>query len=156
MNDDMMLFALLLNTIFILGGVIVIIMAMSQRTKKLEMMHRERMAMIDRGLLPSPEVDPEQFEASMGRPGVSRYTTLGIAIVGLGMGLMLIIGVAGGAPDAGVGVGGAIVVLGLAFVANGYLQRASQPLPPPPPPRYRAPYDAPRVGPSEPPGRPGQ
>src|ERR671915_2538178 len=115
-----MLFALL-NTIFILGGVIVIVMAMNQRTKKLEMQHRERMAMIDRGLAPSPETDPELFEASLGRPAVSRYTTLGIAIVGIGMGLMLLIGVAGGAPDSGVGVGGAIVVLGVAFIVNGYL-----------------------------------
>jgi hypothetical protein len=130
-NDEMMTFALLLNTLFILGGVIVIVMAMHQRTRKIEMQHRERMAMIDRGLTPSPETNPEQFEASLGRPGVSRYTSLGIAIVGLGMGLMLLIGVAGDAPGAGVGVGGAIVVLGAAFIVNGYLQRGTQPPPPP-------------------------
>mgnify|MGYP007039602984 CR=1 FL=1 len=122
----MMLFALLLNTVFIVGGVGVILMAMYQRTKKLEMQHSERLAMIERGLMPSPETDPEQFEASLNRPGVSRYTTLGIAIVGLGLGLMLLIGIAGGAPEAGIGVGGAIVVLGGAFIVNGFLQRGAK------------------------------
>ena len=121
-----MLFALLLNAVFIIGGVSVILMAMHQRSKRLEMEHRERLAMIERGMLPSPESDPEQFEASLNRPGVSRYTTLGIAIVGLGVGLMLLIGVAGGAPEAGVGVGGAIVVLGGALIVNGYLQRGAR------------------------------
>ena len=138
MNDDIMLFALLINAVFITGGVIVIIMAMSQRTKKLEMQHRERLAMIERGLTPSPETDPEQFERSLPPRGVSRFTSLGVAIVGLGLGLMLIIGVAGGAPEAGVGIGGATVVLGAAFIVNGYLQRGAQPPPPPATPAYHS------------------
>jgi hypothetical protein len=133
LDDEMMVFALLLNTVFVVGGVGVILMAMHQRTRKLEMQHRERLAMIERGMLPSPETDPEQFEASLNRPAASRHTTLGIAIVGLGLGLMLLIGVAGGAPDAGIGVGGAIVVLGGAFIVNGYLQRDSRPTRPPRP-----------------------
>jgi hypothetical protein len=126
LNDEMMLLALLLNTVFVVGGAVIIVMAMHQRSKRLEMEHRERLAMIERGMLPSPENDPQQFEASLNRPAVSRYTTLGIAIVGVGVGLMLLIGVAGGAPEAGVGVGGAIAVLGGAFIANGYLQRGGQ------------------------------
>jgi hypothetical protein len=153
--EELTLFALL-TAVFVIGGVGVVLMAMHQRTRKLEMQHRERLAMIERGMLPSPETDPEQFEASLNRPGVSRYTTLGIAIVGVGMGLMLLIGIAGGAPDAGVGVGGAIVVLGAAFIVNGYLQRDD------PSPRTsgaipgrRGPSDSPRLGPSEPPGPSG-
>jgi hypothetical protein len=121
-----MLLAVLLNAFFIAGGVGVILMAMHQRTRKLEMQYRERLAMIERGMMPSPETDPEQFEAALNRPGVSRYTTVGIAIAGLGFGLMLLIGIAGGAPDAGVGIGGAIAVLGGAFIVNGYLQRGAR------------------------------
>ena len=142
MDEQMMVFALLLNAIFILGGVVVIVMAMSQRARRLEMQHRERLAMIERGMAPSPEADPAHFEASLGRPGVSRYTTLGVAIVGVGIGVMLLIGVAGGAAEAGLGVGGAIAVLGFAFIVNGYLRRDA----------HRAPATAgphsSRVGPS--------
>ncbi len=152
MNDDMMLLVLLLNALFIVGGAGVILMAMYQRTKKLEMQHRERLAMIERGLVPAPETDPEQFEAAMSRPAVSRYTTLGIAILGVGFGLMLLIGIAGGAPETGIGVGGAIVVLGGAFIVNGYLQRGAQP----PPPLRSAGRgiinDSRRLGSSDPPG----
>lgn len=153
MNDELMLLALLLNALFILGGVGVILMAMHQRTKKFEMEHRERLAMIERGMMPSPETDPEQFEASLNPPSVSRYTTLGIAIVGLGFGLMLLIGVAGDAPGAGVGVGGAIAVLGGAFIVNGYLQRGVPPARTPGPPAARRGLsDPPRINSSNPPG----
>jgi hypothetical protein len=127
LTEQMTVFALLLNALFIVGGVIVIVMAMKQRSKRIEMEHRERLAMIERGILPSPESDPAQFDTSPRGAGVSRYTTLGVAIVGIGLGLMLLIGVAGGAPEPGIGVGGAVVVLGAAFIVNGYLRRGSEP-----------------------------
>jgi hypothetical protein len=151
MDEQMMVFALLLNAIFIVGGVIVIVMAMSQRARRLEMQHRERLAMIERGMAPSPEMDPGQFEASFGRTAVSRYTTLGVAVVGVGLGLMLLIGVAGGAADAGVGIGGAIAVLGFAFIVNGYLRRGAVPPWPPGAPSRPAAMP-PRIGPTDPPG----
>lgn len=150
----MTVFALLLNALFILGGVIVIVMAMHQRSKRLEMEHRERLAMIERGLTPTPESNPAQFETSLGPPAVSRFTTVGVAIVGIGIGLMLLIGVAGDSPDIGVGVGGAVVVLGAAFIVNGYLRRDGHP------PRSSftstgarpAPPESPRFGRTDPPG----
>ena len=147
----MMTFALLLNTIFILGGVIVIVMAMHQRTRKIEMQHRERMAMIERGLAPSPETDPGPFEASQGRRSMSRFTSLGIAIVGAGLSLMLLIGVAGGATDAGIGDGGAIVVRGAAFIVNGCLGSGWEPAPAQHTPGNFRPQP-PRLGPTDPPG----
>jgi hypothetical protein len=149
----MMVFALLLNALFILGGVAVIVMAMHQRSKRIEMEHRERLAMIERGITPSPETNPAQFEASLGRPAVSRYTTLGVAVVGIGIGLMLLIGVAAGEPDTGIGVGGAVMVLGAAFIVNGYLRRGVEL------PRSSftstgrpVPSEPPRFGRSDPPG----
>lgn len=122
--------AFLMGLISLVGGVIIIVVAIQQHTKKVEMRHRERLAMIERGLLPSPATDPAAFEAAMRRGGSSRFVSAGVAIVGLGLALMLLIGFAGGAPGPAVGVGGAIVVLGAAFLLNGYLQRQYQPPPP--------------------------
>jgi nitrogenase subunit NifH len=58
--------------------------------------------------------------------------SLGIIVVAIGLGLMTIVSVAGGAPEAGVGIGGAIVILGLAFIANSLVSRNNPPdaLPP--------------------------
>ena len=117
------------------------------RVRELEV--RERIAMIERGLVPPPEKDPQGFERAMNRydrvreridddadwyprrrtPG--RYRSAGVTLMGVGFGLMLMIGVAGGAVEAGIGVGGFLVVMGLAFFVNGWLSRDE----PPPLPR---------------------
>jgi hypothetical protein len=135
-DEGVVLIAIVLNAVFVAGGVVIILMAMYQRMQTREMQHRERMAMIERGLVPPPETDLVRFEAMVRPPraGVSRFTSLGVAIVGVGLGLMLIIGFAGGEPGVAVGIGGAIVVLGLAFIINGYLQRGAYVPPPVPPP----------------------
>ena len=147
----MLVFVLMLNVVFIVGGVIVIVMAMHQRAKRLEMEHRERLAMIERGMAPSLDSEPPRVEPSLYRPGVSRYTTLGVAIVGVGIGLMLMIGVAGGAVESGIGIGGAIAVLGAAFIVNGYLRRNADHMTPPRAPSLPAAApDASGIAPSEP------
>jgi hypothetical protein len=104
------------------------------RVRELEV--RERIAMIERGLVPPPEKDPNGFERAMnrydrvrdlyndrdwdhlGRRSPARYRSAGITLIGVGFGLMLLIGVAGGNPSSGVGVGGFLVILGLAFLLN--------------------------------------
>jgi hypothetical protein len=43
---------------------------------------------------------------------------------------MLLIGVAGDSPQAAIGVGGSIVVLGIAFIVIGEINRRSQPTTP--------------------------
>jgi hypothetical protein len=125
MDEAIIGLAVVVPLVVLAGGILILLMAMFQRTKTLEMRHRERMAMIERGLMPSPESDPARFEAAS-RPaaaGPPRFTSLGIALVGIGFGLMLIIGFAGEAPGAAIGIGGAIAILGAAFIVNGYLQR---------------------------------
>lgn len=114
-----------LPVVVILGGVVIVAMGMHQHTKVLEMRHRERLAMIERGLAPPPERDPEGFEARTRPPGRShsRYMTLGVALIAVGLGLMLIIGFAGGAPGPAVGIGGAVALLGAALIVNAQLQR---------------------------------
>ena len=58
----------------ILAGVAVIWMAMQSRRQIREMEHRERLAMIERGLVPAPESDPAGI-----RPEVRRGPSAGIA-----------------------------------------------------------------------------
>ena len=118
-----------------LAGVFVILMAMRQRSQQLEMQHRERMAMIERGQVPFDAPHSAQRLISPGGRSTataSRYMSLGIIVVAIGLGLMTIVSVAGGAPEAGVGIGGAIVILGLAFIANSLVSRNNPPdaLPP--------------------------
>lgn len=116
---------LLLPLTLIVGGFAVVAFGMHQRGKALDLAHRERLAMIERGLVPPPEVDPERFELLAGvapaGPATrtqSRSLSVGIVVVGLGLGLMLVIGVAAETPSVGIGLGGAVVVLGVAFVVN--------------------------------------
>jgi hypothetical protein len=117
------LLAAILLTI-VLGGILIVLLAMWRGTKIREMQHRERLAMIERGLMPPPERDPAAYEPARRSEVRESFTSIGIALVALGLGLMLIIGFAGGAPGPAVGVGGAIAVLGAAFIVNGLLQRS--------------------------------
>jgi hypothetical protein len=53
--------------------------------------------------------------------------------VGIGVALALIVGVAARSPNVGLGLGGAIVALGVAMIVNGVLgAREPQPAPPAP------------------------
>ena len=118
-------------------GLFVLAALWLRRTTRLsEMAHRERMAMIDRGLAPPPEPsvpasvfgpeEPKGHDSRHAREARSphaRFRTLGVQLIGLGFALMLIIGVTGGAPGAGIGTGGAVAVLGVALVVNAYLSR---------------------------------
>lgn len=119
-----------------LAGVFVIFLAMRQRQLQLEMQHRERMAMIERGQVPiDPPHIPRRLMGGGERSSAagSRSMSLGIIVVAFGLGLMTIISVAAGSPDVGIGIGGAIVILGLAFIANSLVSRNTVPDAPPPP-----------------------
>src|SRR5262245_54111800 len=106
----------------IVAGVVLMIAAMNNRRKVREMEHRERLAMIERGVVPSPETDPAAFEAATGLADGSkdgadpseRYRTAGVLLIGFGLGLIFVIGVAAGAPAVGLGIGGAWISLGAA------------------------------------------
>ena len=116
--------------LFVVAGVTLLLMAMSNRRYMRELAHRERMAMIERGLVPSPETDPAQFEAATGLATTpasdvpkrgQRFRTLGVAMIGLGVGLAFLIGLTGGDPGIGLGIGGAWVALGAASLLNYFL-----------------------------------
>src|SRR6188474_1689555 len=117
----------LFAAVFVLGmfsGVFIIFMGLKQRSQQLEMHHRERMAMIERGQIPL--ADPEttlhvRRVASVGPS--SRSLSVGIITVGLGLALATIISVAAETPEVGIGVGGAIAILGGAFIVRSIIVR---------------------------------
>jgi hypothetical protein len=123
------------------------------------MEHRERLAMIQRGLIPAPELDPLGFEEAMGElstasTSADRWRTAGVTFIGLGLGLMMLIGFAAGEPGVGLGIGGGFAVLGAALLLNALSTRR------PDVSRYRSmshpPQRATRPGPPAPPEPPLQ
>lgn len=110
----------------ILAGVGLLIATMMNRRRMREMTHRERLAMIDRGLIPSPERDPAGFESATGltaRPADAgtRYRTAGVLMIGLGLALMVLITFTSGEAGVGIGVGGGWAILGAASLFNYFL-----------------------------------
>ena len=78
-----------LFTFVIAGGVFVIVNALKYRAKILEMAHRERLAMIERGLKPTGPL----LDLSSARPARARSSRMmsgGIVIVGFGDGSCLV------------------------------------------------------------------
>ena len=136
--------------VFIIGmfaGVFIIFLGLRQRSQQLEMHHRERMAMIERGQIPLTESDTAMHvrRVTSSEP-TARSLSMGIVIVGLGLALMTIISIAGGSPESGIGIGGAIAILGGAFIVRSMVVRAeppqpSQPLNVPKPPITTLPSD---------------
>ncbi len=159
MNGDwnVMIWAII-PIIAVSGGIVSAIIAIVNKSRIRELEIRERIAMIERGLVPPPEVDPHGFDRAMDRleraqlagslivgTRPSRHRRSGIILMGVGFGLMILIGFSersGDVRDA-LGVGGFLVIVGLAFLISSYIESgASQPLggrptaatPPAPPP----------------------
>lgn len=117
--------------------VFIIIKALAQaRVRELEI--KERIAMIERGMVPAPEVDPRGFDRAMRRldrheyrHGSGRHQRAGVTLMGVGFGLMVLIGVAFGNMSAGFGVGGFLVIMGLAFFINSRFEQPRDGVPPP-------------------------
>lgn len=131
----------------IIGGVTIGIVGTIAKARVRELEIRERIAMIEKGLVPPPEVDPQRFDRVMDRidrvrggdarawPGTvssGRHRRAGVTLMGVGFGLMVLIAFAGEAPQAAIGVGGFLVVMGLAFFINSVFE-ARQPPPSPRP-----------------------
>jgi hypothetical protein len=111
----------------IVAGVVMMIAAMANRRRLREMEHRERLAMIDRGIMPSPESDPAAFESAAGfHPSPEsvagvRYRTAGVLMIGFGLAVMMLITFSAGNFSIGFGVGGSFAVLGGASLLNYFL-----------------------------------
>ena len=130
-TNDLSVFILLLFAALIGGGFILIFGMLRSRTRLRELAIKERIALIEKGLVPSPEVDPARFEALIGgrrTPSLrgARYKTAGVMLMGLGVGLLLLISFAANEPQVGFGVGGGMTVIGLAALLNGVMQGADE------------------------------
>jgi len=111
------------------GGVFIIYLGLKQRSQQLEMHHRERMAMIEKGMIPLSDPEAMHVRRIVNSGPASRSLSIGIMVVGLGLGLMTIISIAGESPEVGIGVGGAIAILGGAFIARSVIVKSDLPEP---------------------------
>jgi hypothetical protein len=107
----------------IVAGVALMIATMFNRRRFRELEHRERLAMIERGLIPSPERNPAAFESAAGlkprpEPAATGYRNAGVMMIGIGLGLMMLIAFAAGEPGVGFGIGGGFAILGAASLLN--------------------------------------
>ena len=122
----------IMGSLGILSGVAVIWMAMQSRRQIREMEHRERLAMIERGLLPAPEIDPAAFDRRFAgtrateSPGAVRARSGGVIMIAMGLAFMFMISFAAGAPGVGIGIGGAFALVGAGFFVNSMLMSRSE------------------------------
>jgi hypothetical protein len=98
---------------------------LSRRARVRELVHRERLAMIEKGLIPPAELNPGLMAGEMpsnvaaGSSRVaSRFRSAGIMLIGLGTAIALVIGVTAGLPTVGLGIGGAVAAIGAAMIVN--------------------------------------
>jgi hypothetical protein len=110
----------------LLSGVGLMALVLRGRQRMHELAVRERIAMIERGLVPSPEADPAGFDRLM-HVGQSqnrvalRFQSAGVIIMGLGAAMAILLVFVTRLPSLGIGVGGAIFVIGLTIAMNGIL-----------------------------------
>jgi hypothetical protein len=122
----------------VLSGMALVIVLVRARQRLQELAIQERIALIERGLVPSPETDPAAFDRLMNarRPSSrsgTRYQSAGVLIMGLGAGLAILISLAAQQVNVGLGLGGALAAIGLAAFVNGALIAADPPPPAKPP-----------------------
>jgi hypothetical protein len=122
-------FTFLIPLAAVIGGVLIAVIRMQHINRLRELQYKERIARIEKGLAPPPEADPARFEEAMALASggrAERFRSAGVTLIGLGVGLALLIAFAGGAFEAGIGVGGAFVALGAALVYNARLAAADE------------------------------
>jgi hypothetical protein len=118
----------------IIGSFIYVIVRTMVRARVRELEIRERIAMIERGLVPPPEVDPRGFDSAMSRMerrdyrhGAGRHRRAGVTLMGVGFGLMVLIAFTSNETSVAIGVGGFLVVMGIAFFINSLMESPVDP-----------------------------
>jgi hypothetical protein len=138
MDDLRSLAPFIIPIVAIVGWFVYAIVHSMHRTRIRELEIRERIAMIEKGMMPRPEVDPRGFDRAMYRHdrlmrmtagNAGRHRRAGIVLIGIGVGLIFLIGFYGN-PEEGFGVGGFLCILGLAFLINSFFELRHQPPPP--------------------------
>ena len=127
-------FGMIIPVIAIIGGLAIAALAIHHKAKLKELAYRERIAMIEKGLVPSPETDPARFDRALGNvvvptdPAVAyaRHRAAGIITIGAGLAVMMILYFVANNDRVALGVGGAIILLGLAFIVTSVLVGTSK------------------------------
>jgi len=121
----------------IVGGIMAGIVSTVSKSRVREMEIRERIAMIERGLVPPPESDPAGFERSLRsvegvqyRHSNVRHRNGGIIVMAIGFGLMVLIAFTSGEVNIGIGVGGFLVILGFGLFLVSLWSTTPLPMPP--------------------------
>jgi hypothetical protein len=112
--------------VVVLGGMVLIAVMLRGRQRIRELAIQQRIALIEKGLVPSPEADPAGFETFVGRRRplnrrAARYRSAGVFIMAFGCALFLLLCFTARIPEVAFGVGGGITVLGAAAFINGML-----------------------------------
>lgn len=109
-------------------------LSISRSARVREMQIKERIALIEKGVIPPPELNPAVHDGELSaseeraaRRAAALFRSVGITIIGIGLAVGLIIAVAGDHQREGFGIGGAIAILGVALLVNGVLTRPSSP-----------------------------
>jgi uncharacterized protein DUF6249 len=133
-DDFFVLGPFLIPITAIVGSFIYIIIKTLARARVRELEIRERIAMIERGLVPPPEVDPRGFDRAMSRMerrdyryGSGRHRRAGVTLMGVGFGLMVLIAFTSNETSVAIGVGGFLVVIGIAFFINSLMESPLEP-----------------------------
>lgn len=130
MIDVGSLLAVMFPVILLLGGIGISLIALHGRQRLKELAVQERIALIEKGLVPSPESDPAGFESALARRPISakavRYRSGGLMLTGLGLALTILLFFVMPRAVRGIalGVGGALTVVGLTILGNGLLLAA--------------------------------
>lgn len=132
MNENELMFAglVMLPAFIVFGGFVLLGLTVWRGVKQAEFRHRERMAMIERGMTPPDQV---LGDATLKKAHGIKMT-LGIMLCGFGLALMMLIAFAAGAPGTGFGIGGAFVMIGLAFIVAAFTTKREQAATAAPPP----------------------
>jgi len=130
MIDVGSILAVALPVILLLGVLGVTLIALHGRHRLKELAFQERIALIDKGLVPSPESNPAGFESALARARPSakalRYRSAGLVLTGVVLALttLMFFVMPAAARGIAIGVGGSLTVLGLTVLGNGLLLAA--------------------------------
>jgi uncharacterized protein DUF6249 len=131
MFDSQSVIALVIPIVAITGWALYAIVAVVMRARVRELEVRERIAMIEKGMVPPPERDPGAFEKAVGATELEptrdyrqyrayKHRSAGITMVAVGLGLWVMM-----YPN--FRVGGFLVVVGLGFIVSGLFERPPRP-----------------------------
>ncbi len=126
------LYAVLIPVVGMIGGFVLAALGIYSGIRRREFEHRERLAMIEKGLTPPdhalPDVDRlERLNAIMPlttQSGVKERTRrAGVVLMGIGIGIAFLIWTTANEPNVALGVGGFLCILGVAVFLSSTVGR---------------------------------